>query len=221
MRHMKLFFWLLWLAFVGLAVWFWRQSGLEVKEVPARLHAWLGEFGLWRAGTIYILLYAARPLLLFPAAVLTIASGVIFGPWLGILFTLIGENASANIAFVLARWLGRDWVGASENGLILSWDRRIRERALVSVLVMRLVYLPFDAVNYGCGLTSMRMRDYALGTFLGIFPGVVSFVLLGGAAAPGVTQRAWILGGSLAFFVIGLGLARVFGSRAPERSTKR
>lgn len=197
----------------------WYRSGIELTSIPDYLHERLSEFGLLRAAFIYICLYTLRPLILFPATLLTIASGLIFGPWLGILFTVIGENASANLAFTIARWLGRDWISAHEHGAVNRWEERIKENAVVSVLVMRLIYLPFDAVNYGSGLTSMRHVDFFVGTFLGIIPGLVSFVLIGGAAAATVSNRLLIFGLALFFFILGLVIAKVFHRVQPDKNS--
>jgi uncharacterized membrane protein YdjX (TVP38/TMEM64 family) len=149
--------------------------------------------------------YAVRPLLLFPATLLTVASGLIFGPWLGNLFTIFGENASANLAFALARWFGRQAVVDHASKRLRRWDAELEQNAIVAVLSLRLLMLPFDAVNYGCGLTAMRQRDYAIGTFFGILPSLIGFVLLGGVAAAGVRHRTAML--VLAVLCMGLGFA--------------
>ncbi len=206
----------IWAVVMLAAGWGWIRSGLEFREVPELLDAWLSQFGLLRAALIYVVLYTLRPLVLFPATLLTVASGMLFGPWLGILFTIIGENASANFAFRIARWLGRGWVDDREAGRIRAWDSRIRDNAITSVLLMRLLYFPFDAVNYGCGLTSMRQRDFFIGTLLGIMPALVSFVLLGGAGAAGVENRKLLFGSAVFFFVIGLVVARWLRRVTPE-----
>jgi len=213
MRWLKIIFSVVWLGLVVLATWAWLRSGAEFDDVPEILSGWLREFGMLRAALIYIALFILRPLVLFPAALLAMASGLLFGPWLGTLFTAIGQNASANAAFLLARWFGREWVGAREHGAVLRWEERVRENALVSVLVMRLVYLPFDAVNYGCGLTSMRLRDFFVGTAIGIIPGTVTFVLLGGSVSASAENRVLIFAGALLFFVLGLGVARILKRR--------
>jgi len=218
MRCLKRVVSVAWGSCFAAALVLWLRSGLAPGDVPLRLHEWLKDFGLLRAAGIYVILYSVRPLVLFPATLLTLAAGLVFGPWLGILFTVVGENASANVAFALARWLGRDWIGAHAYGTILRWDRRLRDNALVGVLLMRLVYLPFDAVNYGCGLTSMRHRDYFLGTFFGILPGLVSFVLLGGTAAARVQHRPLVLASAAVFFVAGLLLASRLRHLAPAPS---
>lgn len=205
LRGVLLSVWLLLLLFV---FWLWWRSGIPPAEIPTRLEASLRQFGLGRAALCYVVLYALRPLVLFPATLLTITSGLLFGPLLGVLFTIVGENASANIAFLLGRWFGRDWVAGHESELVRHWDRRLRDNGLVTVLVMRLLYLPFDAVNYGCGLTAMRQRDFFFGTLLGILPGLIGFVLIGGAVHAGEGHPWLVLLLSAVFLIFGLLIAR-------------
>lgn len=212
----KLILALLWLILFLFSLFSWFQSDINLTEIPDALHKWMSDFGLFKSAAIYITLYTIRPLILFPATLLTIASGLIFGPWLGILFTIIGENASANLAFSLSRWFGKDWVNKHEHGTILKWEEKLKENGLITVLIMRLIYLPFDAVNYGCGLTSVRHIDFFIGTFLGIIPGLVTFVLLGGTAASGVESRLFIFGSALFFFFLGLVVAKLLHKKGPQ-----
>jgi uncharacterized membrane protein YdjX (TVP38/TMEM64 family) len=72
---------------------------------------------------------------------------------------------------------------------------------------MRLIMLPFDAVNFGCGLTAIRQRDYAIGTFIGILPSLIGFVLLGGIVSADVQNRVLILSLSVFFMLFGFGIA--------------
>lgn len=208
----------IWLILFVSGLFYWWQSGIPLQKIPFELEAWLEQFGLLKAALIYIVFYAVRPLILFPASLLTIASGLVFGPWLGILFTIVGENASANVAFSLVRWFGRDLVAAreQEDSFAARWDHRLAQNGLVTVLVMRLIYLPFDLVNFACGLTSMRQRDFAIGTFVGILPALISFVLFGGVAAGGNQNRLLTLGLAVLFFFLGLVIARLFRNREQE-----
>lgn len=201
----------IWLALFISSLVVWLRSGIPLAEIPYRLEAWLDRFGLFNAALVYVVFYTFRPLVLFPASLLTVASGLIFGPWLGIVFTIVGENTSANFAFSLARWLGRNAVmtRAGERTLAARWDKRLSRNGLVSVLVMRLVYLPFDLVNFSCGLTSMRQRDFAVGTFIGILPALISFVLFGGVVAADNDHRLLTLGLAALFFLLGIVIARL------------
>ena len=170
---LKLIFGGLWLSLFLFALFSWWQSGIALTTVPSLLQEWLNDVGLLKAALVYIVIYAVRPLILFPATLLTIASGLIFGPWLGTLFTVIGENASANFGFTLVRWFGRDAVASHSTALMSRWDEKLQQNGLVAVMTMRLIMLPFDAVNFSCGLTAIRHRDYAIGTFIGILPSLI------------------------------------------------
>ena len=209
LNRLKLLFCSLWLGLFLLALTLWWGSGVALTEVPILLGQWLESVGLFQAALVYIVFYAVRPLVLFPATLLTVASGLIFGPWLGTLFTIIGENASANFGFILSRWLGRKTVESRLSGSLSHWDARLQDNGLVAVLSMRLIMLPFDAVNFACGLTAVRHRDYAVGTFVGILPSLIGFVLLGGVVAPGVQNRSLVVTLSILFMLFGFGIANI------------
>jgi uncharacterized membrane protein YdjX (TVP38/TMEM64 family) len=210
---LKIVFGTLWGCLFLFALTLWWRSGLNLVEIPYLLEQMLNEVGLYRAALIYVVLYAVRPLILLPATLLTVASGLIFGPWLGTLFTVIGENASANLGFAIARWFGRSAVEKRVTTKISRWDEKLKHNGIVTVMIMRLIMLPFDAVNFGCGLTAIRQRDYAIGTFLGILPSLIGFVLLGGGAAAGVEDRVLVLGLSALFMLFGFGVAHALRRR--------
>ena len=78
----------------------------------------------------------------------------------------------------------------------------------MSVLVMRLIYLPFDLVGYSSGMCGIRQKDFALATFLGTLPGLATFTLLGSAIMD-VKNIVF----ALAFFVIGLLISKYLRTR--------
>jgi uncharacterized membrane protein YdjX (TVP38/TMEM64 family) len=202
-----------WLLLFGSATYLLWSLGTPLDEIPFVLSEWLKGFGVLKAAGLYILIYTVRPLILMPATLLTMAAGLIFGPTLGIILTIVGENFSANFAFWIARTLGRDWVALRTGGTIGRWEDRLRENGMITVLIMRLLFLPFDLVNFGCGLTSMRQRDYAIGTFIGILPGIIAFVLMGGAAHAD-TQNRWLIASiGVGAAIAGVVIARVLKAK--------
>lgn len=153
------------------------SNGLSYEEI---LFSLLDFFTTTMWGPLlYMVLYAIRPLILFPATLLTALSGALFGLWWGILFTVIGENASANFAYSIGRYFGKDW--HLENSLLGKWVTALREKPFESVLFMRLFYVPFDLTNYGSGILKIPWVSYALATVIGILPGLTTFVALGAA----------------------------------------
>lgn len=128
---------------------------------------------------VYMVLYAIRPLILFPATLLTALSGALFGLWWGILYTVIGENASANFAYWIGRFFGKDL--KLEDSIIGNWVEKLRINSFEAVLLMRLFYFPFDLTNYGSGVVKAKWREYFMATLIGIMPGLTTFVALGAA----------------------------------------
>jgi len=195
------------MAVAAVAIYYYFKLDIPLKEYPEMVQGFIFQFGVW-GPVLYILIYAIRPIVFFPATILTIASGLLFGPWLGILYTIIGENMSANLAFFMGRYFGRSFVAEKEKGFIKKVDAKIRENGFMTVLLMRLLYFPFDLTNYGCGLTSVKHKDYFWATVIGIMPGLTTFVLLGSSFTD---WRNLIFTGVV--FVLGLGISAVLKKR--------
>mgnify|MGYP006290221621 CR=1 FL=1 len=172
---------------------------------------------------IYMLLYALRPLILFPATLLTALSGALFGLWWGIIYTIIGENASANLAYGLGRFFGGGL--RLEDSVIGNWVQALRKRPFGSVLFMRLFYVPFDLTNYGSGILKVNWGSYALATVIGIMPGLTTFVALGAGVDLAELQEngvsfdifnPWFVALSVVIFAVSLGLSKLLKRWKPE-----
>lgn len=146
---------------------------------------------------LYILLYMLRPLIFFSAAVLTIASGAIFGAGsyinlaLAVLYTIIGSNLSATVAYLLGRFFGEGLFqtnATTEQGWVQRYAERMRNNSFETILIMRFIFLPYDLVNYLAGILRIDWGAFILATILGSIPGTIAFVSFG--ASVNVTQLA-------------------------------
>lgn len=134
----------------------------------------------WWGPAAFVVGYAGLTLAPVPKNVLSVAAGVLFGfaAGLGIVFTAAMLGATA--AFWLGRGLGRDAVERFTGTRIEKVEEVLRRRGFAAVVGVRLVpVLPFTAINYSAGLTSVGWWPYFFGTLLGILPGGASFVALG------------------------------------------
>ncbi len=153
----------------------------------------------WWGPAAFILAYAALTLAPVPKNVLSVAAGLVFGFAGGIAVVLAAAILGAIAAFWLGRWLGREAVEKFTGARVEKVDRLLRRRGLAAMIGVRLVpVLPFTAINYTAGLTSIRWWPYFLGTVIGILPGTVSFVTLGAFGL----QPGWQL--NLALGALGL-----------------
>lgn len=205
-----------WAAIVAVWIWHSRSSGDGVTESLQQLVDSLR--GNWWAIPAYVLAYAARPLLLFPASLLTIAGGILFGPAVGIAVVLVASNASAMVAYGVGRALRADPSHRRDaTSLVARWSERLRARSFATVLVMRLAFLPYDLVNYACGALGINPGAFLAATAIGSLPGTVSFVLAGASldrvdsGVDGFDPRVFAV--SLALFVVSLVVAKLFQHR--------
>ncbi|GAB3557797.1 hypothetical protein GCM10027405_03210 [Arthrobacter alkaliphilus] len=129
---------------------------------------------------VFILGYAALTLSPVPKTVLSIGAGVVFGFAGGVGVVVAAALLGAMAAFWLGRCLGREAVEIYTGARVGKLDEVLRRRGFVAIVAVRLVpVLPFTAINYLAGLTSVAWWPYLLGTALGILPGTVSYVTLG------------------------------------------
>ncbi|MBU4334086.1 MAG: TVP38/TMEM64 family protein [Candidatus Omnitrophica bacterium] len=140
---------------------------------------WVESLGVW-GPIIYVVVYVFRPLILFPAGVLSATAGVIWGPLAGFLYLQIAANISSTAEFLFARYFGRELVEKHLKGKIQDLDEKIEKHGFLTVLLIRLIpNLPWDVQNLSLGLTKVRFRDYFLATLIGIMPGSFAFVFFG------------------------------------------
>ncbi len=116
-----------------------------------------------------------------PAETVAIANGMVFGRWMGFLWTWIGAVIAAMIAFGLARWLGapviKRFVSASA---LTKFENLIDRRGAPFLLFARMIPLiPYTVVNYGAGLSPVRFKTYLWTSALGMAPPIFAFVSAG------------------------------------------
>lgn len=164
---------------------------------------WAHSLGLW-GPVIYILVYIFRPLILFPAGVLSATAGVIWGAGLGFFYLQIAANLSSTAEFLLARYFARGTVENLLKGKVLKVDEKIEKRGFLTVLLIRLIpNVAWDIQNLSLGLTKVKFRDYFLATLIGIMPGSFAFVFFGASLLKVLfnPKTFWIIGIAILLFV--------------------
>src|SRR6266404_3646375 len=170
---------LLLIVFLVAAVYYFRFTEQGREITPEYVLDSIETHGPVAARLIYIAVYIVGTVALLPGTVLSFAGAVLFGAYEGTLYTWIGATIGATLAYLLARVLGRDFVERLFGGRFTAFDQRIRENGFTGLLIVRLLPLfPFNAVNFGCGLTGIRLRDYVLATAIGIVPGTFVYQFL-------------------------------------------
>ena len=110
----------LWVAAIVGWVLYQRSTGLgTIGTLEAFIDAIRGQ---QLAILVFIAVYALRPVVLFPASLMTIAGGLLFGPVVGVAASVIGANASAMVAYFIARAFGFEFDDDDEHvGIMRKW----------------------------------------------------------------------------------------------------
>jgi len=163
------------LATIGMAV-AWRDR----FDIVA-LQMWVEGAGA-AAPLVFIAVYAAATVLFLPGAVITMAGGALFGPVWGTLWNLTGATLGASLAFLIARYLGADWVARRAGPRLSRLNDGVASEGWRFIAFVRLVPLfPFNFLNYALGLTRIAFLTYVLASALFMLPGALAFTWLGHA----------------------------------------
>ncbi|MDB9527014.1 TVP38/TMEM64 family protein [Oscillatoria sp. CS-180] len=145
--------------------------------------AWINGLGPI-APIAFIILYVIITVSLLPASVITLGAGFVFGVVKGSLLVFLGAMLGATAAFLIGRYLARDWVSRkiATNDRFQAIDGAIAHEGRKIIFLIRLSpVFPFNLLNYALGLTNISLKDYILGT-TGIIPGTIMYVYLGSLA---------------------------------------
>ena len=219
---------------IGLAWPGGRQMAIQqLQHFLANLADW-GPWGPPMVGLLFIPVC----LLFLPGSWLTLFAGFAFGKtWPGFLASFAcvsaGSTLGASLAFLAGRTLVRDQIDAwvHEQPRFQLLDAKVRQRGFWIVFLSRLSpLLPFNLLNYAFGITQVSLRDYVLGSWLGMLPGTLLFLSLGtalGNLAEVWTERReqpplhWLLLslGVVATLVLAMVLGRIASRNLAEGST--
>lgn len=131
------------------------------------------------APIIYMVTYALAPALFLPGLPLTIVGGILFGPLWGVIYTIISSTIGACIAFLVSRYIGREWItGKLRSPKWKKLAEMVEQQGWKAVAFTRLIPIfPFNLLNYAFGLTRVKFSHYALATFFGMLPACIAFIV--------------------------------------------
>ena len=136
------------------------------------------------ATILFVLLHVVATLLFVPASLAIVLAGYLFGFPAGIAVALVSSTAALTASFLVGRFLARDWVEEKSRRLprFAALDAALRSRGFVVVMLVRLsLVVPYNILNYVCGLTAINLRTYLSGSAVGMLPMIIALVLLGGS----------------------------------------
>ena len=198
------------IVFVGLGLALLILLGRRLGAyVPAFAQS-VESLGFW-GPVVFILGYAAATVAFIPGSLLTLAAGAIFGLAKGTVFVFVGATLGSTLAFLVARYLARGFVGRrlGRYPRFTTIDKAVAEQGLKVVFLLRLSPIfPYNLLNYALGLTRVKLKDYVMAA-VGMIPGTFLYVYYGKALGnvAAVVGGAEIEQGLASWVLLGLGLA--------------
>lgn len=198
-----------------------RSRGVAPLESVQSLIDTLGS--RWWGAVAFLGAWTVRPAVLFPASLLALAGGVLYGPVWGVAIVVIGANLSALVAFAMGRTLGAPETEVDDTRhLVHRVSARMRTRSFATVLVLRLAGLPFDVVNLAAGFLRINPWSFLAATAIGSLPALVAIVLAGSSLPrldAGFTGfNPTVFGVALGLVVAGLATGWWFQRRLPPET---
>lgn len=151
----------------------------------------IAKLGPW-GPVLFVLIYIFATVLFLPGSVLTLGAGAVFGVVWGSLLVSLASTLGATAAFLVGRYLAREWVAKKieGNASFATIDRAVADEGWKIVGLTRLSpAFPFALLNYAFGLTRVKLRDYVLASWIGMMPGTVMYVYLGSLARVGAGEK--------------------------------
>jgi len=166
-------------------LFFWLDLGQyltldTLQSRHAELQAWV-DGNLSAALPAFFGLYVAVTALNIPgAAIMTLAAGALFGLLPGALLVSFASTLGATLAFLLSRFLLRDWVEARFGSMAGRINEGISREGAYYLFTLRLVpAFPFFVINMVMGLTRLRVLTFYLVSQIGMLPGTLVYVNAG------------------------------------------
>lgn len=189
------------------AAWRWTPLG-EWLDVGT-LTAWV--IGLQDSplgGIVAIGGFLIGSLIAFPVTLLILVTALVFGPVLGFVYSLVGTLLGAILTYGIGHLLGRNTLRRLGGSRINNLSRWLAHRGIITMLTVRLLPVaPFTIINLVAGASHISFRDYALGTLLGMTPGMLALTIFADSVQNAVQDpqpaNFALLAGVIALIIVG------------------
>ncbi len=192
--------------------WLWSSGSVSELSDPQRIRGLVGAAGSAAPLAFIALLVSLNPFFLAGAPIWI--SSTLFPTPLAIAYSIVGAVVASTATHLAARYAGADWARSRIPRRLHRFTERVEQRPLRSVGALRMLLWINPGVDFLMAVSQVRLRDYLLGTLIGIALPTALRVYVGQKgieAAQG--PNAWVVAGLLTV-VLALVLVRRYRSDA-------
>jgi phospholipase D1/2 len=169
---------------------------------------------------IVLVIFSFAAVLAFPVTLLIISTGLTFGPVWGSVYAIAGSIISAMIGYGIGHYMGKKTIKKLAGSSISRLSRRLAEHGILTIITVRIVPVaPFAVINLVAGSTHIKLRDFIVGTLIGMLPGILAITIFADSLMstirnPNTTQVAIFFGIVLVIFAVMIGLKKLINLKS-------
>lgn len=180
----------------------WRYTPLADYLSPQRIAEWsrIARKTPW-APVVLIFAFTPAAFALFPRPLLTLVAVIAFGAWRGSIYSAAGILGAALATYYAGRLIPRRTLVRLAGTELDDAGKLLRRHGVLSIFAANMVPVPpFVVQGMIAGAVRIRLRDYTLGSLLGMAPGLFGAAVFGGQIATALEDPAgvsyWLIGGA-------------------------
>lgn len=186
----------------------WRYTPLNEFITGERVIGWARAVREYRWAPLLVMMaYTPAAFVMFPRPLLTLLTVIAFGPWLGFAYSMSGIVLAALATYYAGRALRPETVKRLAGDKLDHVTKALRRHGLLAMFAVRIVpAAPFAVEGIVAGAVRIKVSDYALGTVMGMAPGVLATTVFGDQLATALEDPSkinyWLVGGVLIAFIV-------------------
>lgn len=126
-----------------------------------------------------------------PMSPLVAGGGVVFGPYWGSLYNILGLMLGAMSAYWVGKALGRDFIVHLAGPRLRRAERAFEKRGFWPLVQLRFIPIPFWLVSYGAAMAGVKIPRFLVTSTLGLIPATVMHTSF---AWKLITDPSWLAG---------------------------
>ena len=136
--------------------------------------------------------YIVGGLIMVPITIMIGATAIMFPAHLGVMVALAGCLLNSLVTYLIGAGIGRRTVRKLAGSRLNRLSKRLSRQGILTVAVVRNIPVaPFAVVNVVAGASHIRLKDFLLGTALGMLPGIIAITVFADRVAAALKHPDW------------------------------
>jgi uncharacterized membrane protein YdjX (TVP38/TMEM64 family) len=174
----------------------WRWSPLSEWIGREQLAVWADEIRNHPLSFLWVLVaYVVGGVIMVPVTLLVGVTAMVYASFWGALYAWIGCLLSALTTFLIGSKLGKQTVRKLAGKRLNRLSRQIAKQGILSMAIVRNIPVaPYTMVNVIAGASHIKLRDFLIGTALGMLPGILAITIFADRLLHTIKEPDWING---------------------------